>query len=262
MKKLITLMLIVLIAAPIQAATYSDRLIQFEYDDTYQAEIVLSGYENETIRVYPVVYYDDLMTSTTVGISLYKNYEGDKDVWIEKFIEDSEIISDDPLEVRTSENGLKKVLSLTDNYAAIVSMLIADESSKDYEFCRQIYDTAVVSDYFKTDELSEELFKLRDRFICFNIPFSQDVIPYLEQCITILDDALNGGNLKKDSEAVENLKEAVNRLAVQSGYLGDRSIALYIVPSKYDFTFADTHPEDLIEAKLTLQETIEMLKTK
>lgn len=259
MKKLIVLAMMAMMTMSVQAATYSDRLIEFEYDDTYQAIIELTGFDYVAIRAYPMVYNQDFSTTPSTGISLFKNYDGNVDTWIENFKKDAEVISEDPLEVLTGDNVLKKVLCVKDDYTAIVAIANTDETSEHYEFCRQIYDSAKVTDYFKDNDLPEEMFHPDKGYIYFNMPFSSDIIPYLEQCVKVLDDALDGGDIKKCETSAENLRKAVDDIAVKSGYLSDKIIGLYMMPTESDFRFSDTHPEYLIDAKLILLRVIETL---
>jgi hypothetical protein len=252
MKKLAVLAMIAVMAMPVQAATYSDRFISFEYDDTTPSIIYYWGSSGAGMgfRYYidPVEYTDDAATTSKVQIVVAEAEEIPSG-------EGAEVVSEDPYAVTWSydDNGITrhalcKQLGSSEGHVSYVVIWYTDDKLG-YDFCKQVYDTAIADPNTPMDA--------RTTLVRNTLPFSPDIIPYIEQSIKLIDKGLNDEDSEFNlSMEAQRLNEKVDEIGLRSGYYFDH-IASTFMPSKYDFSSISY--SSLIDAKLTAQETLDIL---
>ena len=248
MKRLAVLAMIAMMAMPVQAATYSDRFISFEYDDTTPSIMYCFGYRDTgfMMEISTAEHTDEESKTASIEITI----KGKTDM---PMTDDAEIVSDDPLTAKWSYTdnkdithyALRKQIAKSGDRIAYVTLWSTD-NEKGYDFCKQIYDS-VQADLSAPNEC-------RYMLLHSSLPYSDEIIPYIEQSIKLIDQALDGGDADALAKDAESLIDSVKAVSERSGMEFDFMVTLFM-PDHYDFDSSG----DLLDAKLTAQEVLDIL---
>lgn len=270
MKKVITFLCIgllsILFASLVHAdiITYSDDYLVFDYDNSVLAEIELLTDDSLTYSIYTQMLVDDEEVQ-----SIFIEFDKQKDGWNEEsfYSIDSydraisvDVLSKESPEIcvhREASDQYVKLLGCKRNAVATISFYTNKSGTDRYKFCKGIYDSAHVTDYFLENALPVEMEFSLDT-IYSNVLYSDLIEPYLQQAINICDAFLNfkieSYKAKNRSEA---LKEELTEVAKNSPYIYD-GYAHYSFPLSIDFELEDDG--DIIKAKQKMQAIIDRIE--
>ena len=264
-------LLFVLFVNPVHAdiVTYSDEYLSFDYDDSALANIDLVI--DDTLR-YSVSTQMLAEDEEIQSVIIY--FDKQKDGWDEEafFSPDSydraisvDVLSKESPEIcvhREKSDQYIKLLGHKRNAIATIMFYTNTADTDRYKFCKGIYDSARVTEYFLTNALPVETDYVSET-IYSKVLYSDLIEPYLQQAINICNAFLNfeieGYKAKSRSES---LKEELAEVAMDSPYVYDQ-YARYSFPYPLDYELEDD--VDLIRARQEMQaiiDRIEELKTK